>query len=307
MNILYIMGRGHNGSTVLDLILGNHHEIQSVGELSSGLRRGVEEICTCGKNLAECEFWTPIRSELDEQYPKVKSDGYAIMLSYVDNFYRMPQLITRWFLPRWVKEQYQPMTNDLFEAIAENGQSQIVVDSSKEFSRAAYLLSRFPDKAKAIYLVRDGRAILWSYLKRYRKEGTFNFMRKKRKVNRFWPVMLILIASFVVSEIFALILKLLYGKRILTVRYEDICKTPMKELIRIGDFAGVDLRELGAKVEAKEPLQIGHNIGGNAMRRSNTSNFVFKPDLVWKEKLPRFYCRLYLLLGFIHAWPHNYK
>lgn len=307
MEILYIMGRGHNGSTVLDLLLGNHAEIQSVGELNSGLRRGAEEVCACGENLSECKFWAPIRSKFDERFPEVKSDGYAKMLSYMDNFYRMPQIISRCFLTRWVKEQYQPMTRYLFDSIAERGNARIVIDSSKEFSRAAYLLSRFPDKAKAIYLVRDGRAILWSYLKRFRKEGTFNFMRKKRKVKWAWPIMLILIASFVFSEIIALMLKLLYGKRILTVRYEDVCGTPTEELARIGEFVGVDLRKLAEKIEKGESLQIGHNIGGNAMRFSTTGDFVFKPDFSWEKQLPRVYGRLYRCLGFIHAQLHQYR
>ena len=38
MNLVYIVGRGHTGSTALYLMLGNHPDIFSVGEISMGLR-----------------------------------------------------------------------------------------------------------------------------------------------------------------------------------------------------------------------------------------------------------------------------
>ena len=44
--VVYIMGRGHSGSTMLDLMLGNHEKIHSVGELTSGFRRRSEK-CSC--------------------------------------------------------------------------------------------------------------------------------------------------------------------------------------------------------------------------------------------------------------------
>jgi len=306
MKILYIMGRGHSGSTVLDLILGNHPDIQSVGELNAGFRRGPEEVCSCGKHLPDCEFWMPIRKDLDERFPDVKSHGYARMLRYLDNFHRMPQILSRLFLPKWVEKQYLPITHHLFESIAEAGHARLVLDSSKEFSRAAFFLSRFQD-ARVIYLVRDGRGTLWSFLKRVRKGWTFNFMRGEQKFKRAWPVMTFLVLSFVVGEMLARTLKVFYGRRILTVRYEDVCETPTEELARIGEFIGVGMEEIARKIEAKQPLKIGHNVGGNIMCHGDDDDFVFVPDGAWRDKLPLGYGRLYLLLGFVHAWSHGYR
>lgn len=33
IRVIYVTGKGHSGSTLLDLILGNHSQIESVGEL----------------------------------------------------------------------------------------------------------------------------------------------------------------------------------------------------------------------------------------------------------------------------------
>jgi hypothetical protein len=35
---LYIVGRGHSGSMILDILLGNSSQIESVGQLLSGMR-----------------------------------------------------------------------------------------------------------------------------------------------------------------------------------------------------------------------------------------------------------------------------
>lgn len=44
------MGRGHSGSTVLDTILGNSYEIESVGEFVAGCV-SYNRSCSCGKEF----------------------------------------------------------------------------------------------------------------------------------------------------------------------------------------------------------------------------------------------------------------
>ena len=51
---LYIMGRGHSGSTILDILLGNSTRIESVGELLSGLSRADHQMCSCGVMVPDC-------------------------------------------------------------------------------------------------------------------------------------------------------------------------------------------------------------------------------------------------------------
>jgi hypothetical protein len=55
---LYVMGRGHSGSTILDILLGGAAAVESVGELVSGLEwyeAGTR--CACGAPMRECPYW----------------------------------------------------------------------------------------------------------------------------------------------------------------------------------------------------------------------------------------------------------
>jgi hypothetical protein len=106
VKILKIMGLGRSGSTILDIVLGNHPQIESVGEVGSLIRsgwvsqeslRGIDPkrlrrpLCTCGKRLdipnidtpAEaCPFWSAVRrewvaradAEAIESYPKLQNE-----------------------------------------------------------------------------------------------------------------------------------------------------------------------------------------------------------------------------------------
>src|SRR5262245_53099489 len=64
---LYIMGRGHSGSTILDILLGNSRQIESVGELLAGLSRADHEMCCCGETMPDCAFWREVRSRVETE------------------------------------------------------------------------------------------------------------------------------------------------------------------------------------------------------------------------------------------------
>ena len=115
VRVLEITGLDRSGSTILDILLGNHPHIESVGEVGNIIRngwisreslRGIDPkklrvpICTCGKRLdilyvdtpdEVCPFWSSVRREWVERtepdsvesYPKlqdvssVRDDGHA--------------------------------------------------------------------------------------------------------------------------------------------------------------------------------------------------------------------------------------
>src|SRR3712207_9283100 len=104
VKVLKITGLGRSGSTILDVVLGNHPRIESVGEVGNLMRngwisreslRGIDPkrlrrpICTCGKRLdvlyvdapdEACPFWASVRGEWVERtdpesiksYPKLQ-------------------------------------------------------------------------------------------------------------------------------------------------------------------------------------------------------------------------------------------
>ena len=67
---IYVAGRGHSGSTILDIMLGGGSAIESVGELGTIGTRGLSgdktgHLCGCGAVIAECPFWTRVREAVE--------------------------------------------------------------------------------------------------------------------------------------------------------------------------------------------------------------------------------------------------
>jgi hypothetical protein len=77
--------------------------------------------------------------------------------------------------------------------------------------------------------------------------------------------------------------------RVLRVRFEDLCAQPSRELERIGGTFGLELSDLASlaeKATRREPLDVGHNIGGNHLRHGDVVRF--DPDGGRREiSLPR--------------------
>ena len=61
------MGCGRSGSTILDILLGNSSQIESVGELVFALSRADVERCSCGLSLSDCTFWSRVRCDLEAE------------------------------------------------------------------------------------------------------------------------------------------------------------------------------------------------------------------------------------------------
>ena len=68
IKVVYIVGLGHSGSTLLDLLLSGHPRIMGLGEIGSVLwnktRSGeyTEHICSCKQLMNECEFWSQFKT-----------------------------------------------------------------------------------------------------------------------------------------------------------------------------------------------------------------------------------------------------
>jgi len=131
--LLYIAGSSHSGSTLLDLLLGSHPSIESVGEakkiaaVTADLRTGGQPLCTCRQPVAACPFWQRV---LPEQPELLRNDATA--------------------------------NAGLFGRAIEVGGKRIALDSSKTTGRADLLARSDLFDLTVIHLVRDSRAIAYS-------------------------------------------------------------------------------------------------------------------------------------------------
>ena len=67
--IVYILGSGRSGSTILDMLLGNHEDIESFGELANIATAGWinNEYCSSGVRVNDSPFWNSVKSRFLEK------------------------------------------------------------------------------------------------------------------------------------------------------------------------------------------------------------------------------------------------
>ena len=275
MKIVYIMSSSFSGSTILDIMLGNGRNVLSLGEISKGLRRQ-GSVCSCGYGIEECPLWRKIkeRYQLDMEWSELQRE-----LNYWDHFYRIPQMLFRTKSTRMYKKKMEVLFDNLLQI--EN--KEILVDSTKEIGRAFFVLTRFPS-TRVLHVVRDFDGILRSNYWRLKDGNVFQFQGRKWSISgNYFIYLFIYTMGWIVGNVFAEIMKLVYRNRVMTVRYDDLCARPEIVLKRISEFIEADLSEVIQLVQSKCGLKVGHLIGGNKIRRNRS--VVFDPK-AGKNKPP---------------------
>jgi hypothetical protein len=150
----------------------------------------------------------------------------------------------------------------LFDVIAESEGRSIVIDSSKHYLEALSLYKSAPSRTRIILLIRDGRAVFFSGLKRGhgRRRSLNAWLRTYRRAI---PVL----ESHVPS-----------AHRI-SVRYEYLAADPARELHRLCAFIGMRFEQTMLDFRARQH----HLLSGNEIRLSGASEI--RADESWREHL----------------------
>lgn len=168
------MGPGHCGSTLLDLIIGSHSTSFSLGELNrlhASIRASSENPQICGVCESSCKFW-------DE---KAHLSLLKLFYSKSNRFSAMTSKIARCF--------YNP-----YKLLGKWSNKSILIDSSKSPSWIQQQL-KFSYRWNGvtpylIYMIRDGRAVVSSYRRKYSNKSFTNttneWKRKTITMNRFY-------------------------------------------------------------------------------------------------------------------------
>lgn len=131
--VIYIAGSSHSGSTLLDLLLGSHSAVESVGEakkipeILARLAKGEKVSCTCRHELGSCPLWSDL---LAGDVGNVERDASA--------------------------------TARLYEKVLGKGKKTVILDSSKTLGRTLLFARSELFDPLFIHLVRDSRAVVFS-------------------------------------------------------------------------------------------------------------------------------------------------
>ena len=302
--VLYVMGAARSGSTVFNTVLGNHPQIEGVGELGYLSRSGhvFEEYCACGERADVCPYWSEVRRVWAEYGgPHDVVEYTALQREFEGGRWRLRQILRQRDQPSLRFQAYAKQVQTLFEAICTVSGKRIVADTTKTPLRAVALSVIFGDELRIVHLLRDGRAVAWSMKQGLEKDDRGGVQRDQppRHVLRtaaYWVVM---------NLQSAWVRRQLAPEQSVQVRYEEFMTQPKETLDTIGALVECDLSEIAKAIEAKATFPIGHTIAGNRLRMARTLQL--HPDREWSQKMP---AKDRMLFGAVAGWlmcQYGYK
>ena len=310
---VFIVGSGRSGSTLLDMVLGANSRVLSTGELIHFplyVRKNGQ--CSCRNPIRQCKLWGPVIERFcgsSDHLPQAESiERIAFSADLEDKYETAKHLLSclrvvlsnRMSLKFRAREQerirrlqrvQEQQIDNYWKLIVElhnHSNRTVVLDSSKSALRAIALCGNLPtDSFRIIHLVRDGRAVVHSYMKHQ------SYMEKHiqdssgvKKVNiryntnaksaqqavRIW----------LSENLRASMIRQYFPKETtLLLRYEDFVNDPEFHAKRVCRFIGISYEP--------DMLQfrhaVHHNLGGNAMRFR--SDNIHPPEKTWRWAMKR--------------------
>ena len=282
LNIIFIVGAGRSGSTIIDRILGSMNNIKSFNEIYALWEGGFIEnnLCSCRSKFRRCSFWeNVIRSTFNKSIDDVDIDSILKLYNSFDHSKYVPIMMLGLFGKKKKQElkEYQDILRKLYFSIAEKANTDIIVDSSKVPSRAL-LLNNIPEfNVNIIHLVRDPRAVVYAWNKKKFEPATDKLMKKNKQSG--------LVRTWIIRNILSeIILKKIPG---ITVRYEDFAKHPKQTF----DFIINNTPILKGKnnpfiTETEVELPKFHSMSGNPDRFKSGLTKI-KYDDEWRHKISK--------------------
>lgn len=287
--IVYICSAGHSGSTLIDLLLGAHSRVFSLGEIEQLPKNvALDTECSCGERVRACPVWQEtlrlmsIRRGVDLlEHPYRLRLGYPLAQVVVDRREQTPVYRLRrklllglyylrlrfnaWPLDLLLGEWRRAVANtvELIDTVAALQGADVVVDSSKSYLKALALYRLAPGRVRIVLLTRDGRGVLWSNVRR--GVPTCRAVRGWRNQYR---------------RALPLLEKHVSPDHLQRLRYEALVADPAHAVAGLCRFIGVDYEPAMLDFRAHEH----HIANGNNVRLGASSEI--RADDTWRRRLP---------------------
>ncbi|HKQ67890.1 MAG TPA: sulfotransferase, partial [Polyangiaceae bacterium] len=243
---------------------------------------GEREPCTCGTAIVSCLFWNdvarafaalsgePFDPSFENAY--VQTIGTTPMTPLLNVAVQSLLMVANrsWLelagmvIPPVSWNAHAARRNGLlFRAIRQVSRKRVVVDASKDPLRLKTLYVSDPESVRVVWLIRDGRAITWSTVRRLGlsvERAAFAWLRVNVRTH--------------------LLLRTIPADRRILVKYEDLCSHPQRELDRIVHLLGEESCTFSPML-AKDNA---HFVGGNLMRH-RVAEQALELDDAWRRGL----------------------
>lgn len=253
LKVIYVMGAGHSGSTILGVTLGNCDGFFFAGEVEEWLARAGRPQWGAAERA---RFWRQVTDEVDAgELFAADVNGYVERSSAALR-------LDRWPARRRLLGPYRRVSEDLLRAIARTAHASHVVDSSHFPLRARELQKVKAIELYLIFLFRDPQSVVDSNTRELSAHEVAERRWRELQMNaNLWLTQLLSVLVFLRQP----------RARRLFLRHEDFLADPDSVLRQIleGSGSSAALPDLDAlKVDA--PLQGNRIIRSDviALRRS---------------------------------------
>jgi protein tyrosine phosphatase (PTP) superfamily phosphohydrolase (DUF442 family) len=284
-SILYIIGYGRSGSTLLGNILGEIPGVTHAGELRqlwrSGFGLGI--LCGCGEAMSDCPVWAEVTEKVSGQHvDTLTAAERAAVFERALSFRQMPALLRQRGRLSPGAQLHAAWRSETYRALAGVTQASLIVDSSKYATDAALLSHGSALPCYFVHLVRDPRAVAYSW---QRVRDLPSVPGAARQMVRYdaWSSARAWMLSNLASE---LVCSSAGRDHHLRVRYEDFVASPQQVVDEIARFAGV--RPEWSPIQQERSVHLGHNhaVGGNPIKMARGLVNV-RPDDEWRDSQPQ--------------------
>lgn len=280
MRVVYIVGCGRSGSTLVDRVIGTARDAVSMNEI---YRLWMEDKfydrqCGCGKTFRECPFWHRVRNHIPNETNFVAR--LLFLRESVDHTRYFWKIYTQAYDSHFERllTEYKQKLSVLYGAIGRASGGKVVVDSSKVPSRALILSEMESLDVEFVHLVRDPRAVAYSWANRVKPDPSLeNKTLDSHPV--YWTAL-----KWVFINLSA---QLLEGRgRYARLLYEDFVDDPYDTITRVGanlDF--IDQESISFVDPRTVEMPEVHSMSGNPQRFDTGQVEIRKMKSEWEQEI----------------------
>jgi hypothetical protein len=155
--VIYVMGAGKSGSTILGVTLGNCEDVVYTGELYSWLMRSGVPVFGGSERG---RFWSAVHEDVPDASDLYGSEVMRCLERSLSLF-----RLSMWPARRRLRPRYRRVALDLYRAIARTAAVTHVVDTSHFPLRARELRKVEGIDLYVVLLIRDPRSVVKSYVR----------------------------------------------------------------------------------------------------------------------------------------------
>jgi Sulfotransferase family len=247
--VLYVMGSGRSGSTILGVTLGNCEGFFYAGEMDNWLVRAGSSAVG---GLERTHFWDAVREGVKGAEDMFGTDAQT----YLERSSAALRINKR-SLQRELRRRYRPVTEEIYRSISATAGARFVIDTSHFPLRANELRHLDGIDLHVVLLVREPQGVVASF------HRDVNSNDRLRRALRIVSTNIDLSLTYLLS---ALVFLRLPRSRRLLLHHEDYLADPEGALRAILDFVGST-----APLPDLDSLDTGFPLQGNRLIRTQTT------------------------------------